>query len=128
MHCALTTVRIYALLDVDEMGLYNVENSYSSGNKLLKRLNCIGEGAVGIGNWFHIGSDEYVFECIGLEDTCKSRIFALTRSINSALKVFVTVSAIIVANNQAISKNALYNILQSNMCTVKRLGGGIYIV
>lgn len=85
----INTFCILCLLDINNMNEFNLVNSFSAGNNIIKKLNDIGSSHKHIKFWKHVTSDEFIFQC-NSEET----IFLLTSTIETQLEITVSVGAL----------------------------------
>ncbi len=118
---------IFCLLDIDNFSLYNLTNSFENGNIALERIYNLIMQLPALSNLTKLGSDEFIFSCIGDFEQNKASIFSLLQTIQNNLNFTVCIGITEpICMNFSLEK--LLHRLKSNVMTAKANGKNkIYI-
>lgn len=109
----------FFLVDIDDMGLYNLRNSYQAGNNLIENVYSLIESIVKPVALTHLGSDEFLFVCLADFEHNRKYICALLNEVKSSLKITISVGC--TKNNFTCNSEAM-EILKTNVQFAKANG------
>jgi len=115
------SINFHCLLDIDDFGSFNSQNSYEKGNYILKDLSAFGKDILQPKYWVHVGSDEFYFSLHDKEISKDSLIFRFMQKIELELKITVSIGILIKDSN--ISYKEAFIRLKSNVQIAKSQGG-----
>ncbi|TKB99960.1 nucleotidyl cyclase domain-containing protein [Pedobacter cryotolerans] len=82
---------IFCLLDIDDFTTFNLFNSYERGNTLLDQLSYTIKQIPALNKITRVDSDEFLFSCFGNFEMNKKNLFLLMQTIQSELKITVSI-------------------------------------
>ena len=111
----------FCLLDIDDFTTFNLLNSYEKGDTILDQLSDTIKQIPALNNLTRVGSDEFLFSCLGNFEMNKKNLFLLMQTIQSELKVTVSIG-VTERNSITASSEYILNKLRRGLLTAKDFG------
>ena len=112
---------IFCLLDIDDFTTYNLLNSYEKGDNILNQLSDIIKRIPALNNLTRVDSDEFLFSCFGNFEMNKENLFLLMQTIQSELKLTVSIG-VTERNSFTTSSEYILSKLKRSLLTAKDFG------
>lgn len=112
---------IFCLLDIDDFTTFNRLNSYENGDIVLKNLSDTIKLIPALSNLTRVDSDEFLFSCFGNFAVNKNNLFLLMQSIQSELKITVSIG-VTELNSVTTSSEFVLSKLRRSLLTAKYFG------
>lgn len=112
---------IFCLLDIDDFTTFNLFNSYERGNTLLDQLSYTIKQIPALNKITRVDSDEFLFSCFGNFEMNKRNLFLLMQTIQSELKITVSIG-VTELNSFTTSSDYILSKLRRGLLTAKDFG------
>jgi GGDEF domain-containing protein len=112
---------IFCLLDIDDFTTFNLLNSYEKGDTLLNQLSDTIKQIPEFNNLTRVDGDEFLFSCFGNFEVNKKSLFLLMQTIQSELKVTVSIG-VTERNPSMTSSEYILSKLRRGLLTAKDFG------
>jgi GGDEF domain-containing protein len=112
---------IFCLLDIDDFTTFNLLNSYEKGDTILNQLSDTIKQIPALNNLTRVDSDEFLFSCFGNFEINKKNLFLLMQTIQSELKITVSIG-VTERNSFTTSSEFILSKLRRGLLTAKDFG------
>lgn len=112
---------IFCLLDIDDFTIFNFLNSHERGNILLEQLSYTIKQIPALNKITRVDSDEFLFSCFGNFEMNKKNLFLLMQTIQSELKITVSIG-VTERNSFTTSSDYILSKLRRGLLTAKDFG------